>query len=515
MSVAATMPAPTAPAPHPFDFRLAVGLGGILVAAMAAGLNNRVPGLVVADIQGALGFARDDSTWLTTAYTAGELAAMPFATWFAITYSLKRFHLVMLAVSVGLALILPFVLHLEVLVLLRFLQGIASGALIPLLMMAALRFLPLPIRLHGLALYALTATFAPNLAVWLGATFVDQLHDWRWAYWHVIPLSLLGGAMVAWGIPTLPTAYPRIKQANWIGMMLGIPGLAMLVIGLDQGVRLDWLASPLIQASLLLGIAFVSLFLVTEWFHPAPFIKLQLLSRRNLGLGFSIFVALLMTITASISIPLSFLASFHALRLEQTYVVALVVAVPQLLLGSAVALLLYRKWCDARKTFCAGLMLMAIGLWKGAGIDPQWMTPELVSVQVFHALGQPLAVVSMLFLSTSTVQPFEGPYVAGIVNTLRVLSTLLGSTAVSAFMHHRTQNYQESLLAHMSLNATNTPGLDAQQNLAQVIGQQASVLASADAYRAFALLAVLLIPMVLCLNRVPAPNVPPPGKKNP
>src|SRR3546814_11555865 len=51
------------------------------------------------------------------------------------------------------------------------------GTMIPVLMMAALKFLPPHIRLHGLALYALTATFAPNLSIWLAGQWTDGLFD--------------------------------------------------------------------------------------------------------------------------------------------------------------------------------------------------------------------------------------------------------------------------------------------------------------------------------------------------
>ena len=42
----------------PFGIRLTMGLLGALLAAIVAGLNNRVPGLALADLQGELGFAR-------------------------------------------------------------------------------------------------------------------------------------------------------------------------------------------------------------------------------------------------------------------------------------------------------------------------------------------------------------------------------------------------------------------------------------------------------------------------
>ena len=108
------------------------------------------------------------------------------------------------------------------------------------LMMSALRFLPPPIRLHGLALYAMTATLAPNVGVWLAALVMTDPVSLQWIYWNILPLGCLAAVMVFFGIPKLPLMLPRMKQGNWWGMALGMPGLAMLGVGVSEGVRLEW-----------------------------------------------------------------------------------------------------------------------------------------------------------------------------------------------------------------------------------------------------------------------------------
>src|SRR3546814_10626864 len=90
----AAPPAPAAAAAPPK--RAIAGLVGILIAAMMAGLNYRVGALALADVRGALGFGLDDASWLTTVYSAGEVIAMPFSAWFAITLSVRRFELWMI-----------------------------------------------------------------------------------------------------------------------------------------------------------------------------------------------------------------------------------------------------------------------------------------------------------------------------------------------------------------------------------------------------------------------------------
>lgn len=79
MSLAQAHPhnAPGAHPPPQLSLKAIAGLSGIFIAAMMAGLNNRVGALGLADIRGALGFGLDDASWITTAYTVGELVATP------------------------------------------------------------------------------------------------------------------------------------------------------------------------------------------------------------------------------------------------------------------------------------------------------------------------------------------------------------------------------------------------------------------------------------------------------
>jgi DHA2 family multidrug resistance protein len=497
---------PAPPAPIPFTGRLAIGMLGVLLAAMMSGLNNRVAGLSLVDIRGHLGWGLDQSSWLSTAYSAGELVAMPFTTWFAITFSLRRFLLSMIVAVMTIATILPWVHNLDLLIVLRALHGLFSGSLIPLLMMSALRFLPPPIRLHGLALYALTATFAPNVALWLGARWLDHFEDWRWVYWHIVPLGALAAGLIAWGIPTMPTAFPRFRQANWIGCALGIVGLSLLVVGLDQGTRLDWFNSPLIAKCLGYGALFTALFLLSEWFHPAPFIRLQLLERRNLGVNFSVFFVLLVAMTGAVGLPATALAQLQEFRLAQTAPIGLIVGLPQLILGPMVALLLYQKWVDARYVFATGLLCMAIACWISSGITDEWMVNQLISAEVLQAIGQPMAVISALFLGTSVVQPMEGPFVAGIINTIRAFGTVFGGALISRLMTVRGDFHKEMLLDQLA----RSPMLHSVHDVGQLgttIVEQAEVLATADIYRIFAILCLVLIPVTLCLQHIPAPKI--------
>jgi len=265
------------------------------------------------------------------------------------------------------------------------------------------------------------------------------------------------------------------------------------------------LQSPLIVAALGSGTLLTSLFLLSEWFHPGPFIKLQLLGRRNLGLGFTVFFLLLVSMSSGVALPSLDLTVQQGFRVEQLVPLGLVVGLPQLVLGPMVALLLYQRWVDARHLFALGLALIAVACWTASRVDVDWMAPQFLTAQVLQALGQAMAVVSLLFLSTSVVQPMEGPFVSGIVNTLRACGTLVGGAFVSHQVSERSSFHADVLMGELALGIGQ--GLDAtlDATLGAQLARHASVLAVADVYRMLGLLAILLIPLVLMLQHIPAP----------
>ncbi|MDR1889676.1 MAG: MFS transporter [Zoogloeaceae bacterium] len=491
------------------SMRPLAGLVGIFIAAMTVGLNNRVGALALSDVRGALGLALDDASWLTTVYSAGELMVMPFSIWFAITLSVRRFALWILGLCMAAALILPWVRNLESLLLLRFAQGAAGSALIPVLMMMGLRFLPPPIRLHGLALFSMTATFSPNLALWLAAQWTDALFDWRWVYWQIIPLLSLAGLLVGWGLPHDSIQYERFRHGNWFGMACGMSSLGLLAVVADQWLRLDGLNSPLIAFLSMTGLAALLVYLLSEWFHPEPFIKLQILNG-HFGLGFAMLMLLLMVAQSGSLLPVNYLARIQDYRALQSAPIGLIVGLPQLALAPLVASLLYRQWVDARIVFSLGLALMALACLQGSRLDSGWLWEQFVDAQILHALGQPMAIVSLLFLMTSVVPPRDGPYIAGFVNTLRASGILCGGTLIGQYVTRQGRVHDMMLLDHAALAGNALPMPEPAQ-LAGIVSQQAFVLATADAYRLLGLLALLLVPLALCLRYVPAPDsgVPP------
>ena len=311
---------------------------------------------------------------------------------------------------------------------------------------------------------------------------------------------------MGWGLPREPIQTLRFRQANWFGMAIGVPALGLITVALDQGVRLNWFQSPPITVALVGGVVLLFAYLLTEWYHPSPFLRLQILGRRNLAIGCTLFVCLLVALLSGSLLPANYLGQIQNYRAMQTASIGLIVALPQLVLGSLVAVLLYKKWVDARWVFAGGLALIALACLSGSHVAVDWNRDQFVAAQAMQALGQPMAVVSMLFLMTSVVQPQEGPFLSGTINTLRAFGSTLGAAIVGQFTVERSRFHADMLLDHAALVGNTVANAPEPAQLMAIVGQQSLVLSIADAYRVLGILALLMIPLVLQLVRIPAPS---------
>src|ERR1700736_4551726 len=207
------------------DIKPLFGLGGVLIAAMTSEFNDQVTAIALTDISGALGISHDSGTWIDSLYVSAEIVGMAISPWMAVTFTLRRWTLFAIALCCSSSVLIPFSPNIEAIYALRLLQGLAGGLIIPLLMTTAFRILTPKIRLYGLAVYALTATFTPALAETVAALWTDIV-DWRFVFLQTIPPCSLAGVLVWYCVDQDEPKYERLRMLDW-------PGALLLMIGVS------------------------------------------------------------------------------------------------------------------------------------------------------------------------------------------------------------------------------------------------------------------------------------------
>jgi MFS transporter, DHA2 family, multidrug resistance protein len=398
------------------------GLGGVLIAAMTSEFNDQVTSVALIDVRGALGISHDSGTWIESLYVSAEIIGMAISPWLLMTFTLRRWTLFAIALCGASSVLIPFSPNIEAIYALRLLQGLAGGLIIPLVMATAFRILTPKIRLYGLAVYALTATFTPALASTVAALWTDIV-DWRFVFYQTIPLCSLAGVLVWYCVDQDQPKYERFRMLDWRGALLLVIGTGALSTMLYQGDRLDWFNSSLICVLALVSAVAIPLFLINEWFHPLPFLKLQMLGRRNIAYGtLGLFTFLVISQSGS-TVPLRYLQQVQGYRPLQSNLITLEIAALQLGMLPAMALLLDFKRVDARVVSLVGLGLILASCIGSSFVTVYWNRDQFYVWQLFQAIGQPMVIMPLLMMTTNSVAgPAEGPFAAALVNTSRAVA---------------------------------------------------------------------------------------------
>jgi DHA2 family multidrug resistance protein len=401
------------------DIKPLIGLGGVLIAAMTSEFNDQVTAIALVDIRGALGISHDPGTWIESLYVSAEIIGMAISPWLLVTFTLRRWTLFAITLCGVSSLPIPFSPNIETFYALRIVQGLAGGLIIPLLMATALRVLTPNIRLYGLAVYALTATFTPALAATVAAFWTDIV-DWRFVFLQAIPLCSLAGVLVWYCLPQDQPKYERFRILDWRGVLLLVIGTSALSTMMYQGDRLDWFNSKLICVLALVSVIAIPLLLVNEWFHPLPLLKLQMFKRRNFAYGaIALFTSLVIGQSAS-SVPLRYLQEVQGYRPLQSNLITLEIAVSQVVMLPAMAVLLDFKRVDSRVVSLVGLGLILASCIGSSFLTVYWNRDQFYLWQLLQAIGQPMVIMPLLMMATNTVAGVaEAPFASAMINTLR------------------------------------------------------------------------------------------------
>ncbi|MGI4732967.1 MAG: MFS transporter [Janthinobacterium lividum] len=507
------------------DLRQAVGLLGIVLAAIAAQLNDQVLSTALPDIAGAVGLSVDQASWLRTLFVTGEVMGMCVSPSLGLGFSFRHFALFAIAMNTVPTLLMALVGTggggAVPLLALRLLQGLGAGFTIPLLMTIALRVLGPDIRLYGLAVYAMTATLTPNLATSFAALWIDGVEHWQFVFLGVIPWSTAAALCVWWGLKQEPPQYARLRQFDWWGLLLVALGFGPLSIVLEQGDRLGWFDSQLIAVLTLVSVVAIPLLFVRERFAAVPLMRFDLLARRNFTYPVVTLIVLLVITLGASQIPLTFLEQVRGYRPLQAHLLTLEVAVPQILLLPATAWLLDHERVDARWVNAAGYLLILAGCFLDAHVTSEWGLAQFAPAQALFAVGFAWVVMPLLMIATNSIKPDEGPYGSALVNTPRAVAEAIGVWALALITHWRGGTHRVRITELLGENRLLLGQLgvlppDPQSPAARVplsaleaeIERQVTVLTTIDCYVVVAALALgLLILLALLPTRTYPPRI--------
>src|SRR3954463_11616482 len=238
MSAVSLASAPPARAPVQAGWKTWIAVIGATLGAFMAVLNIQIVNASLTNIQGGIGAGIDDGGWISTSYLIAEIIVIPLTGWLSQVFSVRRYLIVnavlFLFFSVGCA----FATNLGQMIVLRAIQGFTGGVLIPLAFTIIITFLPKPKQPIGLALFALSATFAPAIGPTIGG-YLTENFGWQYIFYvNLLPGTLMIG-MLWLSLDRAPMNLSLLAKGDWPGIITMAVGLAALQTVLEEGNKDD------------------------------------------------------------------------------------------------------------------------------------------------------------------------------------------------------------------------------------------------------------------------------------
>jgi DHA2 family multidrug resistance protein len=493
---------------------------GVLLGCFMAVLNIVLTNSSLRDIAGTLGASADEISWVPTSYLVAEIVVIPLTAWLSQAFSLKRYLLVNSVLFLIFSVCCGQARSLQLMIVFRILQGFTGGVLIPLAFTVILGYLPRSKHPGGMALFSLTATFAPAIGPMVGGWLTDN-YGWPFIFYlNVLPCILMITA-IWFTMDIQPMQLKLLQHGDWVGIATMAIGLGSLEIVLEDGNRKDWFDDPEVTRLAWTAVIFISVFVFNELKHKEPLVDLRLFGRRSFGLGSIINFALGMGLYGVIYLLPVYLGQMQGYSALEIGTVIIWLGLPQLVIIPFVPMLM--KLFDSRYLMGFGMLLFGGSCFLMSSLNADVSGAQLHLPLLVRAMGQPFIMIPLSAVATSGMaRGRETGAASALFNMLRNmggsfaiagLSTLLSvrerfhsfriGEAVSIYSEATRLRYQELTGFFTSTGEDPvTAQATAVAAVGRIVRQQAYFIAYSDCFFALGIVLLASAAVLLFMKKV-------------
>ncbi|WP_316205205.1 MDR family MFS transporter [Bradyrhizobium sp. SZCCHNS3004] len=421
---------------------------GATLGAFMAVLNIQIVNASLADIQGAIGAGIDDGGWISTSYLVAEIVVIPLSGWLAPVFSIRLYLLTNAILFLVLSAACALAQDLPQMIVLRAVQGFTGGVLIPMAFTLIITLLPRAKQPVGLALFALSATFAPAIGPTIGG-YLTENFGWQYIFYvNLAPGAIMVG-MLWYALEPKPMKLALLRQGDWPGIVTMAIGLSALQTVLEEGNKDDWFGSPFIVKLSVIATLALTAFLLIELSVEKPLLNLRLLFRRNFGFGILSNFLLGIALYGSVFILPQYLSRIQGYNAEQIGMVLAWTGLPQLVLIPLVPQLMQRF--DARVVIGIGFVLFAGSNFMNIFMTNDYAADQLFWPNVVRAIGQALVMAPLSAVATAGIEPENAGSASGLFNMMRNLGGAVGIAVLQTVLTKREQYHSNVLMQSVTV----------------------------------------------------------------
>jgi MFS transporter, DHA2 family, multidrug resistance protein len=432
----------------PFRDWVAV-LGAVLGAFMAV-LDIQITNASLSNIEGGLSASPDQGSWISTAYLVAEIVVIPLTGWLTRVFSLRTYLIANTILFLVFSMLCGTASSLEEMIIFRVGQGFTGGVLIPTALSVILGKLPPSRQPAGLAMFGVTATFAPAIGPTVGGWLTDTW-SWHWIFFiNAIPALAVLGA-VWYGLEREKMQLHLLRSGDWSGIFFMAVGLGSLIAVLEEGEAKAWFATEWIRYAAATAAIAIPAFIAIELIRRKPFLNLRLLARRGFGAATVLGLAMGVGLYGSVYLLPVYLGQVQGYDALQIGQVVMWAGAPQLLIIPFVPMIMRR--IDARLLVGFGFLLFGVSCIMNGFMSPETAGPQLRLPQIVRALGQPFIIVPLSALATGGLARADQAQGSALFNMFRNLGGSLGISMLSIFTTMREHYHFDIISQRLTITS--------------------------------------------------------------
>jgi len=489
----------------------------VMLATYVAVIDLTIVNVALPQMRGTFGVTLDAVTWVAVAYNIAEIVMVTMASWFTRLMGRKRFYLACLTVFTVASVFSGLARSLEMMVLMRTVQGLGGGALIP--MAQAIMLEVFPEEEHGMAMavFMMGVVLAPAMGPVLGGWLTDA-YGWPWIFYINIPIGGFSILLVLLFLKESAYLQRGLSRIDVIGIVLLVVGLTALQLFMEQGERRDWFESTFIVVVAVLALVALTALVLWELRVEEPIVNLRVLKNLPFVGGVSMGLIFGLTTFGSIFILPLFLQQLQGYSVLDSGLIQM----PRMLIVLAIAPVagrLYGKF-DNRLLAAIGTVVMMAGYFDMSHFTLQVGWQRMLPGLLMTGGGMAFLFSVLSAATMRTVPPALFTAAAGLFTLSRRIGGNIGYAFVANQISHRSTFHEARLVDHLTPYDARTmqaldgitgrlashglpPGVAEQSALKLLDGEvarQATMMAYNDVFWMMGMMFVVTFPFLLLLG---------------
>jgi DHA2 family multidrug resistance protein len=410
-------------------------------------LDTSVANVALPHMKGTYAVGTDEITWVITSYLVANAVILPMTGWLGSYFSRKRVYILCLALFTlasygsGMAPTLWF------LILMRVIQGLAGGAMVP--MSQAILLESFPKEEHGkaMAVFGVGAIFAPVLGPLVGGWITDNW-SWPWIFYINIPVGLVAIFLAFIFIKDPPYLKRPEGKVDYASFLFIAVGLGSLEIMLNRGERFDWFASNFIKLFGAAALAGVALFIWRSLTIERPLVDLSIFKDRQFAASVAIMFAAAFALYGVFTFVPLFVQNLMGYTATWAGVILSPGGVGTLVTIVLAGLLVGRV--DTRLLIGTGIAVQAWACFLLANSTLQAGLGHFWRVMFVHGMGVGLFFVPLGVAMAQNLPPEKMGLATALFNLMRNEGGSIGIAISTTLLAQREQFHHSMLAEHVT-----------------------------------------------------------------